>query len=164
MGFGSAVAGRIGVRGERGARVERRRGVLRLQRIVVGAAMFVCAFALWTVAPAVVFWLVPRIAGPGSSLLDGGTTAPLLAVAGAIAGALVLGQLLAKLNGLYCRLTAREYRPALEAAWRRPLCNTEEGKLETGLLEVVTVASVIAAAVGFRVWFFFIAECTAAGC
>ena len=164
MGFGSAVAGRIGVRRDGGAHAHGYRGALRIQRFAVGAAMFVCAFALWTLAPAVVFWVVPRISGSGSWLLDGADWAPVMAVVGALAGALLLGQLLAKLNALYCRLTEREFRPALDAAWRRPLCNAEEGKRETGLLEAVTVSSVITAAIAFVVWFFFIAECTAAGC
>ena len=116
MGFGSATAGRVGVRGRGGARIRERRGWLTVGRYMVGAAMFVCAFALWTVAPAAVFWLVPKISVPGSSLLNGGDMGPALAVLGAIGIAVVLGQLLAKLNGLYCRLTARERRPRLEAA------------------------------------------------
>jgi hypothetical protein len=164
MGFGSAVAGRIGVRKERGARLERDRGALRIQRFAVGTAMFVCAFALWTVAPAVVFWLVPRLSGSGSALLDKGSLAPLLAVVGALALVVLLGQGLARLNGVYCRLIEREFHPGLDAAWRRPLCNAEEGKRETGLLEVVMVSSVLTAGVAFVIWFFFIAQCTAAGC
>ena len=164
MGFGSGVAGRIGTRRERGARADEHRLGLRIQRFVVAAMMFVCAFALWTVAPAVVFWAVPHISASGSWLLDGADWAPAVAVVGALAAALVLGQILAKLNALYCRLTAREFRPALEDAWRRPLCNVEEGKRETGLLEAVMVSSVITAATAFVVWFFFIAECSAAGC
>ncbi len=164
MGFGSGIAGRIGVRTERGGHAHDHRVALRIQRSAVGALMFACAFALWTVAPAVVFWVVPRISGSGSWLLDGADWAPVLAVVGALAGALLLAQLLAKLNALYCRLTAREFRPALEDAWRRPLCNAEEGKRETGLLEAVMVSSVITAAAAFVIWFFFIAECSAAGC
>ena len=170
MGFGSAVAGRIGARRESGARtgsavrVEHERGVLRIKRVAVGTAMFVCAFALWTVAPAVVFWLVPRLSGSGSGLLDGADFAPVLAVAGALAGALALGQALAKLNALYCRLAAREFHPALDAAWRRPVCNESEGRREPGILEAILVSSVLTASVAFVVWFFFIAECTAGGC
>ena len=164
MGFGSAAAGRIGLGRRSGAHARGGRAVLALQRYAVAVAMFVCAFALWTAAPAVVFWVVPRLSGSGSWLLDGADWAPVLAVAGAVAGALLLGQLLAKLNGLYCRLTAREFRPGLDAAWRRPLCNAEEGTRESGLLEAVVVSSVITAVVAFVVWFFFIAECTAAGC
>ena len=164
MGFGSAVTGRIGVRRAGGTPLERERAMLRVQRYVVGATMFLCAFALWTVAPAVVLWLVPRLSGSGSWLLHGANWAPAVAVIGALAGALVLGQALAKLNAFYCRLTARQFRPALGDAWRRPLCNVEEGRRETGLLEAVMVSSVITAVIAFVVWFFFIAECTAAGC
>ncbi len=164
MGFGSAVAGRIGVRRDGGAHAHVYRGALRIQRFVVGTAMFVCAFALWTVAPVVVFWLVPRLSESGPSTLETGSHVPLLTLVGALALAVLLAQLLARLNAVYCRLIEREFHPGLDAAWRRPLCNAEEGKRETGLLEVVMVSSVITAAIAFVVWFFFIAECTAAGC
>jgi hypothetical protein len=164
MGFGSAVAGRIGVRRESATRLEQERGALRIKRYAVGTAMFVCGFALWTVAPAVVFWLVPRVSGPGSWLLDGADYAPLVAVVGAVVGALALAQLLAKLNALYCRLASREFGPGLDEAWRRPLCNENEGRREPGILEAILVSSVLTAGSAFVVWFFFIADCSAGGC
>ena len=163
MGFGSAVAGRIGFRRDTVAQPRVDRGTVRIARFGVAIGMFVLAFALWTVAPAVVFWVLPRIVGSGS-LLDGGSTLPVLAIAGAIGSVLLLGQALAKLNALYCRLIKLEHAPGLSASWRRPLCNENEGRREPGILEAVLVSSVLTATVGFVVWFFFIAECTAAGC
>lgn len=157
MGYGPATAGRITVQ----RRSRARRQLLiphEVARVAVGTAMFVCAFALWTVAPAWVLWVIPWVVGTGSSVL------PALVIGGVVVVGIALGKVLAILNELYCRIIERENRPGLDAPWRRPLCNTNEGRRPTGLLEAVLVASALTAAVTFAVWFLFFARCAGGAC
>jgi hypothetical protein len=157
MGYGPATAGRITVQRRS---VARRRALIphEAARVTVGTAMFVCAFALWTVAPAWVLWVIPWVVGTGSSVL------PALVIGGVVVVGIALGKVLAILNELYCRIIQSEKAPGLDASWRRPLCNAEEGRRPTGLLEAVLVSSALTAAITLAVWFLFFAKCAGGAC
>jgi hypothetical protein len=130
------------------------------KRVAAGAVvgvMFVSAFAMWTVIPAAVLVGIYELAGEPqlqALLLGAG-------LVGAMTGtALVLHWL----NGVYCRLIGKQ--PARRGArpWGRPLCNPNEGRPETGVLEGVMIASFLAAFTTLVIWFMFVAECRGGGC
>ena len=129
----------------------------RAAGIGVGAVMFVCAFAMWTVIPAMVLWVAPKF------LLGHQFAVPI--TLGGVAGAMmVLGFALARLNRLYCRLMCISEQRGRPSAWRRPLCNDNEGRIQGGVLDTVLVSSVMAAVIALGVWFFFVADCSGASC
>src|SRR5687768_13482900 len=101
MGYGPATAGRITV--QRRSRARRQALIPHeVVRLAVGTSMFVCAFALWTVAPAWVLWVIPWVVGTGSSVL------PALVIGGVVVVGIALGKVLAFLNAVYCQIIERE--------------------------------------------------------
>jgi hypothetical protein len=147
-----------GIRAAQGALATRgQRRLARAAGVAVGVAMFACALALWTVIPAAVLFVVPRLfAGQDAAYL-----VTLVGVAGAM---VVAGRGLVRLNHLYCRLMGIAEGRGKPPAWRRPLCNDQEGRCSGGVLDAILVASVIAAAIALAVWLLFFGECYGGGC
>ena len=133
------------------------RWLARAGGIAVAVAMFVCALALWTLVPGAVLWAAPRF-------LAGHEYAMALTLAGVVVAMVLLGSVLARLNHLYCRLMAIAEARGRPSAWRRPLCNDNEGRLPTGVLDTILVSSVMVAIVALSVWFFTFADCTSGSC
>jgi hypothetical protein len=129
----------------------------RAAGIGVGAVMFAFAFAMWTLIPALVLWIAPQF-------LLGSELAVPLTVAGVVVAMVALGFGLARLNRLYCRLMCIAEQRGRPSAWRRPLCNDNEGRLQGGLIDTVLVSSVMAAIVALGAWFFFVADCSSGTC
>ena len=124
--------------------------------ISVAVAMFVFALAMWTAVPALVLWVAPKF-------LAGHELAVPLTLGGVIAAMVLLGVVLARLNRVYCRLMSiaeGRGRPA----WRRPLCNDNEGRLPSGIMDTILVSSVMVAIGTLLVWFFFVADCSSGTC
>ena len=119
--------------------------------------MFVFALAMWTAVPALVLWVAP-------TFLAGNQLAVPLTLAGVIAAMVLLGVVLHRLNHLYCRLMSIAEARGRPSAWRRPLCNDNEGRLPSGIMDTILVTSVMAAIGTLLVWFFFVADCSGASC
>jgi hypothetical protein len=133
------------------------RWLARAAGIAVAAAMFACAMALWTLVPGAVLWAAPRF-------LAGHEYAMALTLAGVVVAMGLLGSVLARLNRLYCRLMSIAEGRGRPSAWRRPLCNDDEGRLPTGVLDRILVSSVMVAIVALVVWWVALAECTSGSC
>jgi hypothetical protein len=139
------------------AATTRPRWLARAGGIVVAVGMFVSALAMWTLIPGIVLWIAPKF-------LAGHQLAYPLTLLGVCAAMVVLGVFLGRLNRLYCRLMAVAQGRGRPAAWRRPLCNDNEGRLQGGVLDAILVTSVTVAAITMSVWFIFFAECSGGGC
>ena len=133
------------------------RWLARAAGITVGVVMFAAAFAMWTVIPAMVLWVAPKF-------LLGNELAVPLTLGGVVVAMVVLGMALARLNRLYCRLMSIAEARGRPSAWRRPLCNDNEGRLPSGIMDTILVSSVMAAIGALGVWFFFVADCSGATC
>jgi hypothetical protein len=129
----------------------------RAAGIGVGVVMFVCAFAMWTVIPGAVLWAAPKF-------LLGHQFAVPITLAGVVGAMVVLGVALARLNRLYCRLMCIAEQGGRPSAWRRPLCNDNEGRMQGGAMDTILVSSVMAAILALGVWFFFLADCSSGSC
>jgi hypothetical protein len=139
------------------AAATRPRWFARVAGIAVGVGMFVCALAMWTLIPTLILWIAPKF-------LAGHQLAYPLTLLGVIAAMVLLGVVLGRLNQLYCRLMDIAQGRGRPSAWRRPLCNDNEGRLQGGVLDAILVTSVTVAAVAMSVWFVFFAECTGGAC
>jgi hypothetical protein len=125
--------------------------------VTLVGVMFALALAMWTIAPAVVLWFAPRF-------VAGHELAYLLTLVGVAVVMMALGAVLVGLNRIYCRLMAIAQGRGRPSAWLRPLCNNNEGRLPSGVLDAVVVTSVLAALLAFAVWFVFFAECHGGSC
>lgn len=77
-------------------------------------------------------------------------------LAGIIVSMVVMGKILQRLNTAYGRLTGSEV-VRVRMPWHRSLRGEEEGRAPRQIIDVVMVASVMAAGFAFLVWFFFFA-------
>jgi hypothetical protein len=133
------------------------RWLARAAGISVAVAMFVFALAMWTLIPALVLYIAPKF-------LLGQQFAVPLTLLGVVAAMVLLGLVLSRLNHLYCRLMSIAEGRGRPSAWRRPLCNDNEGRLPSGIMDTILVTSVMAAVGTLGVWFFFVADCSGATC
>jgi hypothetical protein len=133
------------------------RWLARAAGVTVAVSMFAFALAIWTLIPALVLWIAPKF-------LLGHQLAVPLTLGGVVAAMVVLGLVLSRLNRLYCRLMSIAEARGRPSAWRRPLCNDNEGRLPSGIMDTILVTSVMAAAGALGVWFFFIADCSGGSC
>ena len=70
---------------------------------------------------------------------------------------LLVGRLLARLNGVYGQVTGKTPTVRVQLPWHRSLRGEREGTHPRTVLDVVMVCSVALALLAFGIWFFFFA-------
>jgi hypothetical protein len=127
----------------------------RLQRALVLAAMAVVAVNIWTGSPLLALWVGSKL--QGTSGLSMGAVFAVIAVMGATSFGLV--KLLGVLGERHDRLLGLPPAPRRQQPWLRSLSGErtrdQRRRERVSALDVVLVATVVAAAVVFEVWFFF---------
>lgn len=120
---------------------------------MVFVAMLLAALSLWTVVP--VAWLYIGSMVSHTQFPSGG---PYLVVAvGIIASIAIVGWLIARLNGLYMRITGTNRVASIRPTWLKSMRDTSEFTGRTTVVEAVLMGSVTLAACAFAVWFFLLA-------
>ena len=129
---------------------------VRLERVVLVAAMAVASVSIWTLAPLGGLWVGSRVAG-ASGLSMGAVFA---VVATMFVLCLALVRALASLGATYDRVTGRRRQVRRHTPWLRAMSG--ERPHETGgegpplsPLEYVLVGAVLLCWLAFEVWFFF---------
>src|SRR5215216_5982434 len=127
----------------------------RLQRALVLATMAVVAVNIWTGSPLLALWVGSKL--QGTSGLSMGAVFAVVAVMGATSIALI--KLLGALGEKHDRLLGLPPAPRRQQPWLRSLSGErtrdQRRRERVSALDVVLVATVVAAAVVFEVWFFF---------
>jgi hypothetical protein len=127
----------------------------RLQRALILAAMAVTAVNIWTGSPLLALWVGSRL--QGTSGLSMGAVFAVIAVM--IATSLALIRLLGALGAWHDRLLGLPPAPRRQQPWLRSLSGErtrdQRRRERVSALDVVLVATVVAAAAVFEVWFFF---------
>ncbi len=120
---------------------------------VVFIAMLVAALSLWTVVP--VAWLYIGSKVSHTQFPSGG---PYLVVAiGIVVTVAVVGWLIARLNGLYMRITGTNRVSSMRPTWLKSMRDTGGAPGATTVVEAVLMGSVMLAGFVFAVWFFLLA-------
>jgi hypothetical protein len=120
---------------------------------VVFVAMLFAALSLWTVVP--VAWLYIGSMVSHTQFPSGG---PYLVVAvGIVISIAIVGWLIARLNGLYMRITGTNRVSSIRPAWLKSMRDTSDATGTTTVVEAVLMGSVMLAAFTFAVWFFLLA-------
>jgi hypothetical protein len=120
---------------------------------VVFVAMLVAALSLWTVVP--VAWLYIGSKVSHTQFPSGG---PYLVVAvGIVVTVAVVGWLIARLNGLYMRITGTNRVSSMRPTWLKSVRDSSDTVGATTVVEAVLMGSVMLAACVFAVWFFLLA-------
>src|SRR5262245_42000970 len=120
---------------------------------VVFVAMLVAALSLWTVVP--VAWLYIGSMVSHTQFPSGG---PYLVVAvGIVISIAIVGWLIARLNGLYMRITGSNRVASIRPTWLKSMRDTSDVVGSTTVVEAVLMGSVMLAACVFAVWFFLLA-------
>ena len=133
----------------------------RLRRPVFGAAagvvvavMVLGAFSMWTVIPFGWIWIGSKVSQTQQP--SGG---PYMVVfVGIVVSICAMAWILARLNGIYVRITGssrlpRHYLPA----WKKSLSDERASPQGPSVLEAVILASVLLAGVAMAIWFFIAA-------
>jgi hypothetical protein len=131
--------------------------LVRLERVVLVAAMGLASLNLWTGAPLLGLWVGSRVAGPrGTSLLAVAVVVATIAVAcWALVRALTwLGRTYDRVTNR--RPTIRRYTPWLRAMSGERPHDTGGADAPLSVLETVLVAMVLVCGLAFEVWFFFL--------
>jgi cytochrome b len=127
----------------------------RLQRAGLLALMAVVAVNIWTGSPLLALWVGSRVVGEGSLTMG----AVAVVVGCMIATSIVLIKLLGVLGERHDRLLGLPPAPRRQQPWMRSLSgerpSEQRRRAHVSALDVVLVATVLAAAVAFEVWFFF---------
>ncbi len=119
---------------------------------VVFVAMLIAALSLWTVVP--VTWLYIGSKVSHTQFPSGG---PYLVVAiGIVVTVAVVGWLIARLNGLYMRITGTNRVSSMRPTWLKSMRDTGTPGATT-VVEAVLMGSVMLARFVFAVWFFLLA-------
>ena len=121
--------------------------------------MIFCAMMLWLGIPLI--WLYI-----GSQLVD--TTQPqmgpyMVVAVGIILSVILDGMILGRLNRRYKRITDSEGTVKMQLPWLRSMRGEREPARETGVLDVILVATIALAGVVMAIWFFFFAHPAAPG-
>ena len=120
---------------------------------VVFVAMLVAALSLWTIVP--VAWLYIGSMVSHTQFPSGG---PYLVVAvGIVISIAIVGWLIARLNGLYMRITGNNRVASMRPTWLKSMRDTSDVVGSTTVVEAVVMGSVMLAACVFAIWFFLLA-------
>ncbi len=120
---------------------------------VVFVAMLVAALSLWTVIP--LAWLYIGSKVSQTQFPSGGPY--LVVAAGIIASIAVVGWLIARLNGLYMRITGSNRVSSMRPTWLKSMRDTSDTSGTTTVVEAVLMGSVLLAALALTIWFFLLA-------
>jgi hypothetical protein len=128
-----------------------------MKRTLLGALTTLVSVNLWTGGPLLALWVGSRIQAAVGHLSMAAVGATLAVL---IIETLVLYKMLAFLSARYNDAIGRKVRRQ-QAPWLKPMSG-ERRSLEVqqppSLPERIVVASVVAAGLGFEVWFFFFAH------
>ncbi len=129
-----------------------------LKRIGLVAASALVSINIWTGAPLLAIWIGSKVQGSLTTL----SMSAVLAVIGVLAVTVfVLAFLLAQINRSYDDLVGRTPAGRQTSPWLRSMRGEREAdireKFGMSPIEKVMVATVVAAALAFEVWFFFFA-------
>ena len=122
-------------------------------KVVLIALMAVGSVFLWIGIPVGWLWNGSQLQSDSGQASFG---LYLGVLAGIIISMVVMGKILHRLNGVYGRLTGSEV-VRVRMPWHRSLRGEEEGRAPQQILDVVMVASVMAAGFALLVWFLFFA-------
>jgi hypothetical protein len=111
------------------------------------------SIAMWVAVPVAWLWLASRLSEGSQPSLG----PYVLVIVGIPVSMLVIGKLLARLNGAYAAVTGRSSRVRVILPWQRSMRDTPGSGRETTVLDVVMVVSVALAVVAFGIWFFLLA-------
>jgi hypothetical protein len=125
----------------------------RAKRAALAGASGLVAVNIWTGAPLLSLWIGSRFAGD-SQLSMAAVAIVVLVLVGSVIG---LVAALGRLTAAYDRVSGAPPAARRTAPWLRSL-RGERDDGAVGTIERVIVVSVIAAAIAFNVWFFFLAD------
>jgi hypothetical protein len=117
------------------------------------AVMVLGSMVLWLVVPVAWLWLASQI----DQSIQASMRAYAVIAIGVPSTMLALFWLLRRLDIFHQRVTGHEQRRKLAPAWRRSLSEERNLLSETSALDVILVATAIAALVTLVIWFLFIA-------
>jgi hypothetical protein len=127
----------------------------RLRRAVLLSMMAVVGLNIWTGNPLLALWVGSRVVGSGPPTM--GAIAVVALMIGVVG--LALTRLLAAIGAAYDRATGHEPTVRRHVPWLRSMrgerVEYERERVGLSALEILLVAMVLAAFVGFEVWFFF---------
>ena len=131
---------------------------MALKKIGLVAASALCSINLWTGAPLFAVWVGSKVQGNLNNLSMTAVFSVIVVLAVLV---FLLAALLTWLNAKYDELTGRPAAARQTSPWLRSMRDEreEEVRRKYGIsaVERVVVASVVAAALAFEVWFFFFA-------
>jgi hypothetical protein len=127
----------------------------RLRRALLLSMMAVVGLNIWTGNPLLALWVGSRVVGSGPPTM--GAIAVVALMIGVVG--LALTRLLAAIGAAYDRATGHEPAARRHVPWLRSMrgerIQHERERIGLSALEILLVAMVLAAVVGFEVWFFF---------
>jgi hypothetical protein len=129
-----------------------------LKRIGLVAASALVSINIWTGAPLLAVWIGSKVQGSLTTL----SMAAVFSVIGVLAVTVfLLALLLAQINRAYDDLIGRAPAGRQTSPWLRSMRGEREEDLREkfgmSAIEKVVVATVVAAALAFEIWFFFFA-------
>ena len=129
---------------------------VRLERVVLVAAMAVSTVSIWTAAPLLALWVGSRLAG--DSGISMGAVCAVVVVLGVLCWALV--RALGWLGATYDRVTGRRATVRRHTPWLRAMTGERPHDMAGGdapltALEYVLVGAVLLCYLAFEAWFFF---------
>ena len=122
----------------------------RLASWVLVALMAAGSIAMWLVNPVAWVWLASRLQKSSQPSLG----PYMLVLVGVIVTAVVLTKTLGALNRRHAALTGRDASRRAQLPWLKSMRGERDSGREGGVLEVVMVISVGAAATVSAIWFF----------
>jgi hypothetical protein len=130
------------------------RGVLsRPVALMLILLMALGSVFLWIVVPVGWLWIASHITKTSAPTLG-----PYLLVIFAVPVTMVIvGKLLFRTNRLYERVTGQDAEVRVQLPWHKSLRDSSSSGRTTTVLDVVMIASVGVALLGFGVWFFLFA-------
>src|SRR3954454_4647732 len=129
--------------------------MVRLERTALVCAMAVVTSNIWTGSPLLALWIGSRVQGTGPPSM--GAVFVVAVLIGVFS--FLLGQVLARLGGVYDAMTGQVATVHQHVPWlrsmrgERPVYPGE--RAEVTALERTLVVVVVVAAVAFEIWFFF---------
>ncbi len=118
------------------------------------AVMVLGSMVLWLVVPVAWLWLASQI----DKSIEASFRAYVVIAVGVPSTMLLLFALLRRLDLVHQRVTgSAEHRRRIAPAWRRSLSEERNLLSETSALDIILVATAIAAFLALVVWFFFFA-------
>ncbi len=130
-----------------------RNRIRALVALWVFIAMLLASLSLWTAIP--LSWIYIGSKVSHTQFPSGG---PYLVVAvGIIASVVIVAWLIARLNGLYVRITGTNRLTPMRPSWLKSMRDTTPSAGTTTVVEAVLMGSVLLAALALTIWFFLLA-------